>query len=91
MQFVFPKLHPNGLYAYVTIHVSINNFKLLHTLRALDDLISTGMVLVGVGLFVVEELAEAVVTSSEETTKAGTNPVDVVSMVETGSGNARTE
>lgn len=49
------------------------------------------MVLVGVGFFVVEELAEAVVTSGEETTKAGTNPVDVVSMVETGSGNARTE
>jgi len=26
MQFVFPKLHPDGLYAYVTIHVSINEF-----------------------------------------------------------------
>ena len=63
----------------------------LYISHALDDLIGTGMVLVGVGLFVVEELAEAVVTSSEETTKAGTNPIDVVSLVETGSGNARTE
>lgn len=25
MQFVFPKLHPNGLYAYVTIRVSIHD------------------------------------------------------------------
>ena len=63
----------------------------LYISHALDDLIGTGMVLVGIGLFVLEELAEAVVTSSEETTKPGANPVDVVCLIETGSSNARTE
>lgn len=91
MQFVSPKFRPYGSHAHITNNVSIINLKRVHTLDALDNFISTGMVLIGIGLFIVEELDEAVVTSGEKTAKEGTNPVDVVSLVEIGSSNARTE
>jgi hypothetical protein len=57
----------------------------------LNDLICTSVVLVGVGLFILEEFAEAIVSSSEQTTEEWANPIDPVGMVETSRCHARTK
>jgi hypothetical protein len=57
----------------------------------LNNLICTSVVLVGVGLFVLEELAEAIVPSSEQSTKEWADPIDPVGMVETSRCHTRTE
>jgi hypothetical protein len=49
------------------------------------------MVLIRVGLFVLEELAEAIVSGSEQSTKEWANPVDPVGMIETSRCHTRTE